>query len=149
EGTVRYHLRRVNQPDGRQNKPQNADDFADAIDHWLDVWAAEEGAKLPPDVIDLTSPRPANIRALHDFLRQEHGYTGSYKSVLRFVRKRYPKPWLRPYRRVETPPGAQVQVDWGEFVNIDIGAGKQKLYAFVMVLSHSRKEVLIWCRSMD
>jgi len=69
--------------------------------------------------------------------------------VLRFVRARYPKPRLRPFRRVETPPGAQAQVDWGEFAGIDIGDGAQLLYGFVLVLSHSRKEVLIWCRRMD
>jgi transposase len=148
EGTVRYHVRRADTPDGRQGKPRTADAFSEVIDHWLDVKQAEEGVGQP-DVIDLGYPRPANIHALHDHLRQEHGYTGSYKSVLRFVRARYPLPRLRPFRRVETPPGAQAQVDWGEFANIDIGEGKQKLYAFVMVLSHSRKEALIWCRGMD
>jgi transposase len=148
EGTVRYHLRRANQPDGRQNKPCTADAFAEVIAEWLRVDEVQDGAKHP-DKIDLGYPRPANIHALHDWLRQEHGYSGSYKSVLRFVRKRYPRPRLRPYRRVETPPGAQAQVDWGEFVNVDIGEGKQTLYAFVMVLSHSRKEVLVWSRSMD
>jgi transposase len=40
-------------------------------------------------------------------------------------------------------------VDWGEFSGLDIGDGPQKLYAFVLVLSHSRKEVLIWSRRMD
>jgi transposase len=147
EGTIRYHVRRANQPDGRQGKQRKADALANVIDHWL-------GENQPvtdeqTDRIDLGFPRPANIHALHDWLRQEHGYQGSYKSVLRFVRSRYPKPRLRPFRRVETPPGAQAQVDWGEFANLDIGEGRQKLYAFVMVLSHSRKEVLIWSRSMD
>ena len=33
--------------------------------------------------------------------------------------------------------------------NLDIGAGPQKLYAFVMVLSHSRKAVLVWRERMD
>jgi transposase len=149
EGAVRYHVRRAGQPDGRQNKPRTADAFAELINDWLAADLLREGAKLPDDVIDLAYPRPANIHALHDWLAQEHGYTGSYKSVLRFVRRLYPKPRLRPRRRVETPPGAQAQVDWGEFNNLDIGEGKQKLYAFVMVLSHSRKEVLIWCRGMD
>jgi transposase len=149
EGTVRYHVRRADQPDGRQNKPRTADAFAEVIQEWLRLDQVQEGAKLPDDVIDLGYPRPANIHALHDWLRQEHGYPGSYKSVLRFVRARYPLPRRRPYRRVETPPGAQVQVDWGEFANLDVGEGKQKLYAFVMVLSHSRKEVLIWRPGMD
>jgi len=33
-------------------------------------------------------------------------FTGSYRAVLRYVSRR------RPGRRVETAPGAQVQVDW-------------------------------------
>jgi hypothetical protein len=51
-------------------------------------------------------------------------------------------------RRIETPAGAQAQVDWGEFV-LDIGDGPEKLYAFVMVLSHSRYVAVVWCRRMD
>ncbi len=34
---------------------------------------------------------------------------------VRFVRARYPRPKIRTYRRVETPPGAQSQTDWGEY----------------------------------
>jgi transposase len=147
EGTVRYHARRAGRPDGRKGKPRAADDFAQAIDDWLLSQVAQASA-ADPERIDLGWPRPANVHALHDWLRQEHAYTGSYKSVLRFVRARYGQPQLRPYRRVETPPGAQAQVDWGEFANLDIGEGPQKLYAFVMVLSHSRKEALVWCRGM-
>jgi transposase len=141
EAAVRYHLRRQGTPDGRQNKPRKADALAPVITHW--VQAHHPGANgAEPN-------RPVNVQALFDWLRQEHAYDGSYKSVLRFVRAHYPQPRLRPYRRVETPPGAQAQVDWGEFNGLDIGAGPQKLYAFVMVLSHSRKEVLVWSRRMD
>jgi transposase len=141
EAAVRYHLRRQGCPDGRKDKPMLAEPWSEAIDLWLGAHqsTADDGSLV----------RPANIGALHDWLRQEHGYTGSYKSVLRFVRARYPQPRLRPYRRVETPPGAQAQVDWGEFSGLDIGDGPQTLYAFVAVLSHSRKETLVWCRRMD
>jgi transposase len=141
EAAVRYHLRRQGQPDGRQNKPRKADPLAQTIAHWVGVHHP-----VPPGA---EPPRPVNVQALYDWLRQEHAYEGSYKSVLRFVRAHYPRPRLRPYRRVETPPGAQAQVDWGEFSGLDVGDGPQKLYAFVLVLSHSRKEVLVWCRRMD
>jgi transposase len=141
EGTVRYHLRRQGRPDGRQGKPQKAAPLAEVIDHWVGTHqpAGRDGPPL----------RPVNIRSLFDWLAREHAYSGSYKSVLRFIRGRYPRPRLRPFRRVETPPGAQAQVDWGEFPRIDVGDGPQTLYGFVLVLSHSRKEVLIWCRGMD
>ena len=94
-------------------------------------------------------PPSINVRALYDYLVHEHAYGGSYRSVLRFVRAKYPAPRLRPYRRVETPPGAQAQADWGERAGLDIGRGPQALYAFVMVLSYSRKEVVVWSERMD
>jgi len=141
EGAVRYHARTADKPDGRRNKPRKADPLAEVIAHWI--------ASSRPDASADAPARPGNVHALHDWLRAEHGYQGSYRSVLRFVRARYPRPRLRPFRRVETPPGAQAQVDWGEFADLDIGDGPQKLYAFVLVLSHSRKAVLVWSRRMD
>jgi transposase len=141
EGAVRYHLRRAGHSDGRAGKPRKADALAEVIDHWIFT--------QQPQVQEGEPLRPVNIRGLFDWLRGEYAYEGSYKSVLRFVRARYPRPRLRPFRRVETPPGAQAQVDWGEFHQVDVGDGPQTLYGFVLVLSHSRKEVLIWCRCMD
>ena len=143
EGTVRYRLRRPadHVQDRRRNKPHRADPLAQVIDHFI-------GDGQPPET-DSRVARPINVRALHDYLTAEHQYPGSYRSVLRFVQAHYPAPKLRPFRRVETPPGAQAQVDWGELAGIDLGAGPQTLYAFVMVLSHSRKEVLIWSERMD
>ena len=55
----------------------------------------------------------------------------------------------RTYRRVETPPGAQTQTDWGVFPRVQIGGVQEVLYAFVMVLSYSRKLALVWSRSKD
>ena len=140
EGAVRYHLRRAvtGVADGRRNKPRKAEGVAVAIDHWTRSHGS--GGE---------SGRPVNVKALFEWLVAEHRYDGSYKSVLRYVRTEYPKPRRRPYRRVETPPGAQAQVDWGEVSGVDLGDGPQKVYAFVMVLSHSRKEVVVWCRRMD
>jgi transposase len=142
EGTVRYHLSRQGKVDGRQHKPRKAQAVADAIDLWL-------RSHQPLEAVTGLPLRPANVKGLFDWLQNEHHYEGSYKSVLRFVRAKYPKPRLRPFRRVETPPAAQAQVDWGEFSDLDIGNGPQKLYAFVMVLSHSRKEVVVFCLRMD
>jgi transposase len=141
EAAVRYHQRRQGCEDGRQGKPRKAAPLAHAIDHWVQTQA-------PPGPGGAAA-RPVNVRALHDWLVLEHGYAGSYKSVLRLVRARYPRPRLRPFRRVETPPGAQAQVDWGEFAGLELGDGPQAVYAFVMVLSHSRQEAVVWCRRMD
>src|SRR5690242_984191 len=67
------------------------------------------------------------------------------------MRAHYGRPPIRPFRRAETPPGAQTRSDWGEFRRVDLGDadGPTTVYAFVMVLSHSRKEAVVWSRSMD
>jgi len=135
EGTVRYHVRRKAKGavDGRR-KVYKAAKLAAVIDEWMRV-AKECGV--------------VNLQELHEELVAEHGYLGSYRSVLRYVRFKYRGPKLRPYRRVETPPGAQAQVDWAHFEGVDIGNGPQDLYALVMTLSHSRKEAIVWCTRMD
>jgi transposase len=143
EGAVRYHLRRAQDGavDGRR-KPSRIEQLglAEAVVHW---WQAQ--AQI------LGQQRPPSVQLLHEFLRAEHGYDGSYKSVRKFVRACYGRPPIRPFRRVETPAGAQTQSDWGEFRRVDLGdpEGPTTLYAFVMVLSHSRKEAVVWSRSMD
>ena len=143
EGAVRYHLRRAQEAatDGRQ-KPSRIEQFglAEAVAHWWQAQAEILGPQRPP-----------SVQLLHEFLRAEYAYDGSYKSVRKFVRARYGRPPVRPFRRVETPPGAQTQSDWGEFRRVDLGDpdGPTTVYAFVMALSHSRKEAVVWSRSMD
>jgi transposase len=136
EGSVRYHLRRRAEgaTDGRA-KPFAAESFAGAIGAWVEAHARGQ--------------RPVNTRELHEHLVAEHGYEHSYKSVLRFVRARYPRPRVRTYRRVETPPGAQSQTDWGEFPRVDVGEGPEPLHAFLMTLSCSRKTAVVWSRRED
>jgi transposase len=143
EGAIRYHRRRARDgaSDGRR-KPFQVERLGleAAVEQW---WHAQAEA--------LGEERPPSAQLLHDYLREEYGYTGSYKSVRKFVRARYGTPPIRPFRRVETPPGAQTQSDWGEFRGVDLGdlGGRATVYAFVMVLSHSRKHAVVWSRSTD
>jgi len=137
EGTVRYHLRRAadGAEDGRRLKPFQAEPMAKVIAAWHAQWGDPR--------------RPVNVRELHEHLVSEYGYPGSYRSVLRYVRAHYPTPKRRTYRRVETPPGAQAQTDWGEYPRVDLGEGPEPVSAFVMVLSHSRMPAVVWSRRKD
>ncbi len=137
EGAVRYHLRRAagGAEDGRRRQAHRAAALAEVIAAWMQPRA---GGRRPP-----------NVRELYEHLTAEYGYAGSYNSVRRYVRARYPKPRLRTYRRVETPPGAQTQTDWGEYPRLDVGEGPEWLHAFVMVLSFSRMVAVIWSRGAD
>lgn len=135
EGTVRYHLRRAAAiPDGR-SKPFKAEQVAERIRAWHEARKDDS--------------RPVNLRELHEHLVTEAGYTGSYNSIRRFVRRAYPAPKIRTYRRVETPPGAQTQTDWGEFPRVDLGEGPEPLHAFVMVLGYSRMPAVVWSHRED
>ena len=135
EGTVRYHTRRMREGavDGRSVQQGVAAGYAAAITHWRELQGA--GA--------------VNLAALHAWLAREHGYGGSLRSVQRYWRRTYPAPALRARRRVETPPGAQVQVDWAHFRGVQVGPERVDLVALHMVLSWSRKEAVVWARRKD
>ena len=90
---------------------------------------------------------PENVADLFEFLLREHDYPGSLRSVQRYVRKAFPPPPIRARRRVETPPGAQAQVDWAHFPRVLVAGRELDLLAFVMVLSFSRADVVVWSRT--
>lgn len=72
-------------------------------------------------------------------LKHEHGFTASYSSVKRFI-KRLGKSTPLPFRRIETEPGEEAQVDFGTGAPIYNSAGRRrKTHVFRIVLSCSRK----------
>ena len=80
---------------------------------------------------------------IHQRLRDEHGLDASVASFRRWVRANLPEEWRRGAVRVlgDTPPaGHEAQVDYGRLgMWTDPGTGKRvTVWAFVMVLSHSR-----------
>jgi transposase len=135
EGSVRYHRRRRESgaTDGRSRQVSAASAHADAIAHWRD---------------QQTDGR-INLAALHGWLVREHGYAASLKSVQRYWQRTFPAPAIRARRRVETPAGAQAQVDWAEYPGMVLGGEVVDLVALVMTLSWSRKRAVVWARSKD
>lgn len=71
------------------------------------------------------------------------GYTGTERTVRRFLASLKPAPVVEPVVRFETPPGRQAQMDWGEY-----RLGQRKVYAFVGVLGYSRWLYLEYVDSM-
>ncbi|MHC4066375.1 MAG: IS21 family transposase [Planctomycetota bacterium] len=136
EKAVRYRLARLasGARDGRAEKPFLAEALHAVIAHWLEQTSSRRGV---------------NLQVLHEYLVAEHGYRGSSKSVQRYVRAKFPAPKIRTRRRVETPPGAQGQVDWGEFPGVVVGGQRIDLHAFHLVLSHSRMEAIVWSERAD
>jgi len=81
-----------------------------------------------------------SAQILYQELRQQHGYTGSYATVRRFVRPlreaacRADVTWTR----FETAPGEQSQIDWGQ-VRVTLGGARVVRHIFVLTLGYSRR----------
>ena len=92
------------------------------------------------EVVEKLRKAGVEMAAIHERLK-ERGYSGSYSSVRRFVRRLEP---LTPETttRVETRPGEEAQVDFGYAgLMLDPETGKKrKTWAFVMTMSWSRHQ---------
>ncbi|MBN2211836.1 MAG: IS21 family transposase [Sedimentisphaerales bacterium] len=76
---------------------------------------------------------------IYQDLVTEEDFTGSYDSVKRFIRRLGPSSEL-PFRRWESLPGQEGQIDFGKGAAILTPEGKRwNSYVFRIVLSHSRK----------
>ncbi|MHC4229797.1 MAG: IS21 family transposase [Planctomycetota bacterium] len=80
-----------------------------------------------------------SAQRIYQDLQAEHGFTGSYQSVKRYVHKlRQADPKL--VYRIEVAPAEEVQVDFGTGPTLITPEGKRrKTWIFRIVLSHSRK----------
>jgi len=63
------------------------------------------------DFIDLSLGKGRNAKAIYQDLVDDHGFTGRYQSVKRFVRQLRGQPALQACPVIITPPGEEAQVD--------------------------------------
>ena len=100
------------------------------------------------ELIEQGLARDRNGKAIWQDLVSEHGFTGSYQAVKRFVRR------LRGPQRPEaagiilTAPGEEAQVDYGSspMVRVPQSGKYRRTRLFVLTLGYSRKSVrlLAW-----
>lgn len=131
ESALRYRLRRRREEavDGRSHKPTALDPFETVVHTILE--------RLEDVRITGGEGRPAQVRQVYELLCRDHGFTGSYKSVVRHIERRYGAPPVRALRRVETPAGVQAQHDWFDAATV-VGGEPIRLQVLVGTLSHSR-----------
>jgi transposase len=105
-----------------------------------------KGGDAPPSVLDPyrgfvleTLERYPTLVAtrIYDMIG-ERGYTGSLRTVRRFVLPNRPAPAREVYLRLETLAGEQSQIDWAHVGHIRVLGGVRPLYCFVLLLRHSR-----------
>lgn len=103
------------------------------------------------ELIERKLDQGLSAQRIHQDLVDDEGFRGSYYSVRRFVarlRERTDPPW----RRMETAPGEEAQVDFGTGAPVKDAAGKtRRPWAFRIVLSHSRKAYseVVWRQTTE
>jgi transposase len=78
-----------------------------------------------------------SAQRLHQDLVAEHGFTGGYDAVKRYVRRLAQKV-QPPFRRMECAPGQEMQVDFGLGAWVSQEGKRRRTHLFRCVLSHSR-----------
>jgi transposase len=92
-----------------------------------------------------------SMQRIFQDLQSEHDFRGSYHSVRRFVR-RLGRTRPLPFRRMETEPGEEAQIDFGTGAWVVDPQGKRRRpWMFRIVLSHSRKAYseVVWRQTSD
>jgi transposase len=79
-----------------------------------------------------------SAKRIHQDLKAEHGFTGSYQAVKRFVRRFEAKTAI-PFRRMECSPADEMQVDFGQGAWVKESGKRRRPHLFRAVLSYSRK----------
>lgn len=95
------------------------------------------------DFIELSLSRGRNAKAIYQDLVDDHGFTGRYQSVKRFVRRLRGEPSLEACAVIVTQPGEEAQVDYGKGPMVrDLKTGRyRRTRLFVLTLGYSRKAV--------
>ena len=93
------------------------------------------------EIVERLMAEKVEMVAMFARLRDDHGYSGSYSSIRRFVRSIAPKE-PDAFIRVHTAPGEEAQVDFGSVSRMldPKTGGRRSAYSFVMTLSHSRHQ---------
>ena len=91
-----------------------------------------------------------SAQRIYQDLVGEHGFSGSYQAVKRFVRQlRQTQPV--PFVRMEVEPGAEAQVDFGLGAWVLVDGKRKRPHLFRIVLSHSRKgySEVVWRQTTE
>ena len=79
---------------------------------------------------------------------QAKGFTGEITIVRDYLRELRPDK-KQAFIRFESRPGEQFQIDWGHFGSLTYGKSARKLYALVVIESHSRVLFVVFTHSQN
>jgi transposase len=97
------------------------------------------GCEAWRELITAKAGQGLSAQRIYQDLVTDHGYSGSYYAIRRFVH-RLEQAHDLPFRRIECDPGDEAQVDFGTGAPLLSPDGKRKkTHVLRVVLSHSRK----------
>ena len=129
--TVRKYLQGSPPAKPRRHRGSQLDPFKEQIQQWMQ------------------EDHLYNCEVMLTRLR-EQGYQGSRSILKAYVQCVSTSPGQAsvPVIRYQTPPGQQMQFDWGECVYEDKGV-KRKVYGFIAILSYSRMRYAVFVKRCD
>ena len=89
-------------------------------------------------IIQTSLERGLSAQRIYQDLVSEQQFAGSYDSVKRFVQQLEQIHPL-PFRRIETKPGQEAQVDFGQGAWVVENGKRRRPHVLRVILSHSRK----------
>jgi len=102
----------------------------------------KRASKLDPyrDLIKEFLEKDADVKAPVVLQRlQDHGFEGKITIVRDYLQKvRGQKKYRQAFIRFESPPGKQLQIDWGHFGSLRYQDTMRKLYALAVIECYSR-----------
>ena len=102
------------------------------------------------DIIKEKLEKGQSAQSIYQDLVSDHDYSGSYDSIKRLVRKLKQKS-PRLFARIETSPGQEAQVDFGQGAPTLKNGRYCRPWLFVMTLSNSRKsyQQVVWKQDVE
>jgi len=96
------------------------------------------------DFIEISLSKGRNAKSIYQDLVDDHGFTGRYQSVKRFVRQLRGRPGPQACAIIVTPPGEEAQVDYGTGPMVrDPHSGLyRRTRMFVLTLGYSRIQAM-------
>jgi len=111
----------------------------------------------PEQTVSKRTPKPSKLGSYRDLVDQlleqdplvkapvvlqrlqQNGFDGKITILRDYLQKiRGQIKYREPFIRFESPPGKQMQIDWGHFGSLSYGDDKRKLYALAVIESYSR-----------
>lgn len=111
----------------------------------------ESRCEVHRESIELKLKQGLSARRIYQDLVADHSFSGSYYCVRRFVARLEAKTPL-PFRRIETLPGEEAQIDFGTgALVIDADGKRRRPWMLRVILSYSRKgySEVVWRQTTD